>query len=120
MMLRFTCVFWWFGTAIAAVDAIQQRDWHLLVAQITQALVALVLWFSVDTDTEKLRPPTIGTRPLRLTLYSVTLLLGLITFVPWRWPIPHEVPIRDATLFMIVWIVISRFFDADWKREVTP
>ena len=118
--MRFACLFWWIAVSITSIGAVEQRDWHLLVVQITEALVALVLWFSVDSDTDKIRPPTFATRPLRLTLYVVTLLLGLATFVPWQWPVPDKIPIRDATLFMVVFVVVSRFFDADWKREVTP
>jgi hypothetical protein len=118
--MRFACLFWWIATLITSIDAVGERDWHLLVAQIAQALVAGVLWFSVDPDTDKFRPPRFGTRPLRLTLYVFTLLLGLAAFVPWQWPVPHEVPIRDALLFTVVLLLVSRFLDADRKRQVTP
>jgi hypothetical protein len=120
VLLRLLCVFWWIGLLLKGVGAVEGRDWHLVVAQIAQALIALVLWFSVESDSERLRAPRFGTRWLRLALYMVTLLVSLVAFLPWQWPLGDVVTLRDATVMVFAVMIVGPYFNAEWRREVTP
>ena len=118
--LRFACLFMWIATLIRGIGAVGDGDWHLLVAQIAQALIALVLWFSVQSDPETFRAPTFGTRWMRLSLYSLTLLASLAAFLPWKFPFGDVVSLRDSIVMLVAVAVVAPFFNAEWKRQVTP
>ena len=121
VLIRFACLFWWIAALLTAVQAVEQRDWHLLVVQIAESLIALVLWFSVRPDTNRLRAPTFGSRWMRIALYSITLLLSIAAFFSWQWP-PRSAAssLTDFGVILLGVMVIGRFFNAEWKGEVAP
>ena len=120
VLVRLVCLIWWLVSLFTSTQAVERRDWHLLVAQIAQALIVLVLWFSVESASERLRAPRFGTRWLRLALYLVTLLVSLVAFLPWQWPLGDMVTLRDATVMVVAVMFVGPYFNAEWKREVTP
>jgi len=119
--IRIACFAWWVAASMMVVDAVAGRDWHLLVVQMAESLIALVLWFSVESDSDRLRAPRVGTRGRRLALYAVTLLSILAAFASWQWPFRNAAvsPI-DFVAMLFGILLIGRFFATDWKRQVTP
>ena len=121
VLIRFACLLWWIAASIFGVQAVEERDWHLLVVQVAESLIALVLWFSVSSDSDRLHPPTFGTPSMRRALYSITLLLSVSAFVSWQWPLRGaSLPVVDTGLILFGVLVIGGFLNAEWKRRVTP
>jgi hypothetical protein len=119
--LRFACLFWWIAASITSIGAIDQRDWHLLVVQIAEALVALVLWFSVDSETDRFRAPTFGPRWVRLALYATTLVSSIAAFLSWQWPLRSAATsLSDVGIILLGIVMIGRFINAEWKRHAAP
>jgi hypothetical protein len=68
-----------FSAVLGILPAWRRGEWSVLLDSIALGLLALVLWFAAERDAEELRPPTFGTRALRLTLYATILMLYLVS-----------------------------------------
>ena len=120
VLIRFACLFWWIAALLTGAQAVERRDWHLLVVQIAESLIALVLWFSVESDSDRLRAPRFGTRGLRLTLYAITWLLGVAAFFSWQWPfLAAAASVSDFGVILLGVLVTGRFFSVEWRRQTT-
>jgi len=120
VLVRFACVFWWIAALIAGAQAVEGRDWHMLVVQIAESLIALVLWFSVESDSDRLRAPRFGTRGLRLALYAITFSLGIAAFFSWRWPFRSAATsLSDFGVILLGILVTGRFLSVEWRRQRT-
>jgi hypothetical protein len=121
VIVRLLCLLWWIAALIAGAQAVDERNWHLLVVQIATSLIGLVLWFSVQSDSDRFRAPTFGTRWMRLALYSITLLLSIAAFFSWQWPPRNaSVSASDFGILLLGIPLIGHFFTTEWKRQVTP
>jgi hypothetical protein len=121
VLVRLACLFWWMAALIAGAQAIGERNWHLLVVQTATSLIGVVLWFSVQSDSNRLRAPTFGSRWARLVLYSITLLSSIAAFFSWQWP-PRNVAVSGSDLGVLLLgiLLTGQFFMTEWKREVAP
>lgn len=119
VLIRLVCILFWLSALAMGSVAVERGDWRLLVAQIAQALIAVVLWFAMPPGGDRLRPPGFGTRALRLTLYAGALLTSLVAFVPWQWPPGDIVSLRDSTLLLFGVVLIAPFIEAERRGDIS-
>lgn len=77
--IRFLSLCLGIGAGINVLPAWKQHAWSEMLDLVAMTLLAIVLWFSVERDSEEMRPPTFGTRALRITLYATILMLLLVS-----------------------------------------
>jgi hypothetical protein len=77
--VRFMAVALGFSAALNVLPAWRRGEWSVVLDSIAMVLLGLVIWFAIERDAEQLRPPTFGTRALRLTLYATILMLFVVS-----------------------------------------
>jgi hypothetical protein len=77
--VRFMAVALEFSAALSVLPAWRRGEWSVVLDSIALILLGVIIWFAVERDAEQLRPPTFGTRALRLTLYATILMLFFVS-----------------------------------------
>jgi hypothetical protein len=76
--IRFMSVAFFLVGSVDILPASERSEWSKVLDSVALMLLAVVLWFAVEPGAEELRPPKVGTRTLRLVLYSAILMLFVV------------------------------------------
>jgi len=114
-VIRPLCLALWVVSAVTGYIAVTHGDRRLLLAQIAQALFAVVLWSSLRPGAEWFEPPRFGTRGLRLVLYSTIVATSLAASV--SWPLFSSEPgaSNSTGLFLLALVGLGPFLYAERK-----
>jgi hypothetical protein len=118
-VMRTLCVALWIVVLLLGYDAWVAGDWRRLIAQLAQALIAVVVWFAVPRGASEFRVPTVGTRAFRMALYASALLTAAIATTTWPLWLDDGAGSENAFILLVITMVMVPLLQAERRVKTS-